>query len=142
VSQSRDLTHTEFTLNGDLEELAHLLQEVERFCAAQGIAGDPEFQLTLVLDELFTNSIRHGGCQGIAGAVVIRLEPAGNAIRVEFRDRGTPFDPLSAPPPDLTADLAVRAKGGLGVHFVRQIMRHLQYDRCGDWNRLTMELPI
>lgn len=118
------------------------MSEVERFCAAQGLGQDPQFQLTLVLDELFTNSIRHGGCRGVADAVEIRMQSAEDAVRVEFRDRGTPFDPLSAPPPDLTADLAVRAKGGLGVHFVRQMTRQLQYDRCGEWNRLRMELPI
>jgi anti-sigma regulatory factor (Ser/Thr protein kinase) len=142
VSQSPDLNQLAFTLNGDLSELAHMMTEVERFCAAQGLTGDPQFQLTLALDELFTNSVRHGGCKGVAAAVEIRLETGEGAVRVEFRDRGTPFDPLTVPPPDLKAPLEERARGGLGVHFVRQMMSNLQYDRCGDWNRLTMELPI
>jgi anti-sigma regulatory factor (Ser/Thr protein kinase) len=142
MSQSPDLTQVEFTLNGNLSELAHLASEVARFCAAAGLGEDPEFQLNVTLDELFTNAIRHGGCSGVAGAVAIRLESGESAVRVDYRDRGVPFDPLSVPPPDLAAPLEQRAKGGLGVHFVRQMMRHLQYDRCGEWNRLTMELPI
>jgi serine/threonine-protein kinase RsbW len=142
VSQSPDLTHLELTLNGDLSELAHLMNEVERFCLGRGLGDDPKFQLTLALDELFTNSVRHGGCKGVAGAVEIRLEASAGVVRVEFRDRGTPFDPLTVAPPNLQASLEERAAGGLGVHFVRQMMRDLQYDRCGEWNRLTMELPI
>ena len=119
-----------------------MMTEVESFCAAQGLTGEPQFQLTLALDELFTNSVRHGGCKGVACVVKIRLETAEGAVRVEFRDRGIPFDPLTVPPPDFQAPLEERAKGGLGVHFVRQMMRNLQYDRCGEWNRLTMELPL
>lgn len=142
MSQSPDLTHTEFTLNGNLSDLARLANEIERFCAAHSLGEHPQFQLTLALDELFTNAVRHGGCQGVEGAVVIRLKPEADRVRVEFRDRGVPFDPTSVPPPDLTAPLAERAKGGLGVHFVRHLVQQLQYDRCGEWNRLTMELPI
>ncbi len=141
MSQSPDLIQLSFTLNGELAELAHMMTEVERFCAAQGLTGDPQFQLTLALDELFTNSVRHGGCKGVAAAVEIRLEAAAGAVRVEFRDRGASFNPLTVPPPNLAAPLEERAQGGLGVHFVRQIMRNLQYDRCGEWNRLRMELP-
>jgi len=118
------------------------MQEVERFCADQGLGDDPKFQLTLALDELFTNSIKHGGCKGVESAVAIRLEPAEAAVHVEFRDRGTPFDPLTVAPPNLKASLEERAAGGLGVHFVRQMMRNLQYDRSEEWNRLTMELPL
>ncbi len=118
------------------------MREVEQFCAVRGLGEDLQFQLTLALDELFTNAVRHGGCAGVAGAVEIRLAAGDAAVRVEFRDRGTPFDPLTVPPPNLQATLEERAAGGLGVHFVRQTMRNLQYDRCGEWNRLTMELPI
>lgn len=118
------------------------MREVEQFCAARGLSDDPQFQLTLALDELFTNAVRHGGCHGVPEAVKILLCAEDGVVKVEFRDRGSAFDPTTVPPPDLPATLEERAKGGLGVHFVRQMMRNLQYDRCGDWNRLTMELPV
>ncbi len=119
-----------------------MMREVEHFCAERGLGGDPQFQLTLALDELFTNSVRHGGCRGMKNAVEIRMAQVEGAVQVEFRDRGAPFDPLTVPPPNFEASLEERARGGLGVHFVRQIMRKLEYDRCGEWNRLTMELPL
>lgn len=126
------------TLDGALSELPRLVEGI----ASLQLPEEPEFQLNLALEELFTNAIEHGGCTGMRGAVEIRMEPAGGGVRVEYRDRGTPFNPLAAPEPSLDAPLAERAAGGLGVHFVRQVMRNLQYDRSGEWNRLTMELPL
>lgn len=140
--QSRDLTTVEITLDGSMSELTRLSREVASFCTAHALGDDPEFQLNLVLEELFTNSVQHGGCAGSSHCVAIRLQPVDGAVRVEFRDRGEPFNPLDAPPPDLAAPLVERAAGGLGVHFVRQMMKNLQYDRAGGWNRLSMELSI
>ena len=140
--QSRDLTTVEITLDGSMSELSRLAREIASFCSAHGLGEDPEFQLNLVLEELFTNSVEHGGCAGVSGCVAIRLEQSDGVVRVEFRDRGAPYNPLDAPRPDLAVPLADRAIGGLGVHFVRQMMQNLQYDRAGDWNRLSMELTI
>lgn len=126
------------SLDGNLSELSRLSAGIASLC----LPDEPEFQLNLALEELFTNAIEHGGCKGMAKAVEIRMESAAGGLCVEYRDRGAPFNPLAAPEPDMNAPLAQRASGGLGVHFVRQIMRNLQYDRSGEWNRLTMELPV
>ena len=91
--------------------------------------------MNLALEELFTNALRHGGCEGMQQAVRIRLERDGDGVRVEFCDRGRPFDPAGAPPPD------PGRIGGLGIHLVRRIMRDFQYQRAGDWNRITMRRP-
>jgi len=40
--------------------------------------------------------------------------------------------------PNLAAPLAERHTGGLGIHLVRQTVRDLEYQRAGEWNRLTM----
>ncbi|HWC99302.1 MAG TPA: ATP-binding protein [Candidatus Sulfopaludibacter sp.] len=140
MSQFQNLTTSELTLDGSMAELSRLSQHVAQYCAAHSLGDDAEFQLNLVLEELFTNSVEHGGCAGMTAAVEIRLEARDGGVHVEFGDRGAPFNPLDAPPPDLTAPLEQRASGGLGVHFVRQMMKHLQYDRSGEWNRLSMEL--
>jgi serine/threonine-protein kinase RsbW len=91
--------------------------------------------LNLALEELFTNAVQHGGCEGMERAVKIRLEAAGDGVQVEYCDRGTPFDPANAPAPD------VSRIGGLGVHLVRNIMRDFKYQRAGEWNRITMRRP-
>jgi serine/threonine-protein kinase RsbW len=100
-----------------------------------------EFDLNLVLEELFANAVNHGGCDGMEDAVQVRLQLLGDGVHVEYSDRGRPFDPLSAPEPDLDASLEDRKVGGLGVHLVRQIMRDLEYRRADGRNRITMRRP-
>ena len=133
--------HAEFSLNGNLHELERLAARVEEFCAQNSLPEEAPFQLNLVLEELFVNTIRHGGCEGVNDSTHIELNAGAGGVHVEFRDRGTPFDPTSAPPADLLQPLEERRGGGLGIHLVREIMREVQYRREGEWNRLSMVLP-
>ena len=71
-------------------------------------------------------------------AVQVRLQVRDNGVLLEYSDRGRPFDPLTAPEPDLEAPLQERGIGGLGVHLVRQIMRDVDYRRADGWNRIVM----
>jgi serine/threonine-protein kinase RsbW len=141
VAAARDLTP--FVLQGRLEELERIALELERFCQAQALDGDVEYDLNLVLEELFTNSLRHGGCDGLADAAWMQIERADDGIYLIYADRGAPYDPIaSAPRPDLSAPIEQRSAGGLGVHLVRQIMTDIEYKREGDWNRLSMRRPL
>ena len=131
-------TDLEFALDGNVGELERLATQVGDFCQRNGLEGDVEFDLNLVLEELFMNTIRHGGCRDQAGAARIVLRMAGGAVELEYRDRGIPFNPLDAPPARTDAPLEERNPGGLGIHLVRQIMTDVRYRRSDDENRLTM----
>jgi serine/threonine-protein kinase RsbW len=138
VAQSTD----SLLLNGKLNEIQRLVAEAARFCKENGLTEDLEFDLNLVLEELLTNAIRHGGCGGMRDAVCVRLAMLENGVSIEFADRGAPFDPTTAPEPELDAPLDQRQAGGLGIHLVRQIVRDLRYERVDGWNRLTMRRPM
>jgi anti-sigma regulatory factor (Ser/Thr protein kinase) len=129
-------------LNGNLRELARLTAEIEQFCGLHGLAEDVEFDLVLVLEELFVNSVRHGGCEGVEDAAEVRLTMLADGIALEYADRGTPFDPTKTPVPDATAPVEERLAGGLGIHLMRQIMRDFEYHRLDGWNRIRMRRPI
>jgi serine/threonine-protein kinase RsbW len=142
MSQSPNLS-AQFRLNGELSELPRLAAEVQRFCHAESLGDSAAFSLNLVLEELFANVVTHGGCGGMNDAVTVRLRrDSGGALAIEFVDRGAPFDPSTAPAPDLAAPLAERQAGGLGLHFVRTLARIVQYRRDGGWNRLELRLPL
>jgi serine/threonine-protein kinase RsbW len=129
-------------LDGKLTELARLTAETAQFCSSHGLAVDVEFDLTLVLEELFVNSVRHGGCDGMDGAAEVHFTMLADGVALEYADRGMPFDPTGAPTPDVAAPLAERLEGGLGIHLMRQIMRDFEYHRLGGWNRIRMRRPI
>jgi serine/threonine-protein kinase RsbW len=128
-------------LNGNLSELERLTAAVADFCAANSLDDETGFQLNLVLEELFVNTVRHGGCEGVPDSAHVRLRCAAEGVEVEFRDRGRPFDPTAVPGTDIHASLEERSGGGLGIHLVREIMRDLDYERDGEWNQLRMRRP-
>ncbi len=132
------LTETDIALDGSVNELQRLTTAVADFCREHRLDEAVEFDLNLVLEELFMNTVRHGGCQGVAGAAQVRLRMAADGVEVQYLDRGIPFNPLDAPQPDLSVPLIERRPGGLGVHLIRQIMRDSRYQRSGDTNQLTM----
>ena len=138
MSQSTD----SLLLDGKLSELSSLNAELARFCRDHALGDNVEFDLNLVLEELFTNSIRHGGCEGVPGAVRVDLRAEPGGVFIEYADRGAPFHPDEAPVPNLDASLEERQGGGLGIHLVRQIVRDLRYERADGWNRLTMLRPV
>ena len=76
------------------------------------------------------------------GAAEVQFTLLADGVAVEYADRGTPFDPTQAPATDVTAPLAERLRGGLGIHLMRQIMRDFEYHRLDGWNRLRMRRPI
>jgi serine/threonine-protein kinase RsbW len=128
----------EIALDGSVSELERLAAEVGAFCRAHALGENVEFDLNLVLEELFTNSVRHGGCAGLSPAARIRLSPGAEGVAIEYRDRGTPFNPLEAPEANIHAPLEERRPGGLGIHLMRQIMTDLRYRRTDGENELTM----
>jgi serine/threonine-protein kinase RsbW len=128
----------EIALDGSVSELDRLAAEVGDFCRANALDEDAEFDLNLVLEELFTNSVRHGGCAGQSPAARIRLNREADGIAIVYRDRGVAFNPLDAPEANIHAPLEERRPGGLGIHLMRQIMTGLEYRRADDENVLEM----
>ena len=54
------------------------------------------------------------------------------------QDAGKPFDRLQVPHPDPKAPLESRAKGGLGVFFVRNVMDRVAYRRGDGCSTVTL----
>jgi len=131
----------EFSLNGNLSELERLTAEIARFCRENSLGEEVEFQLNLVLEELFVNTVRHGGCAGAKDSTRVRLLAGADGVDVTFADRGVPFDPTLAPAAKVDLPLEERHAGGMGIHLVREIMRDLRYQRSGEWNQIRMKRP-
>ena len=132
------------SLAGNFSELARLSAATAGFCRENALSPDIESDLNLVLEELFVNSLKHGGCDGMAEAVQVSFTLQPHAVVLDYADRGGPFDPTQVPAAGLAAPLAARAEGGLGIHLVRQIVRDIEYHRVDGWNHLRMRrfLPV
>ena len=119
------------------------LDEIRDFVGA--IARDAGFDdrgiynIQLATDEAASNIMEHAYEDAPDGVLEISCGMDGNAIRIVFVDHGEPFDPADVPPPDLTADLADRKIGGLGIYLMRKLMDEVHYQSAGTkGNTLTL----
>jgi anti-sigma regulatory factor (Ser/Thr protein kinase) len=80
----------------------------------------------------------HGSQPGSMPLVEVSLHRAAESVTMTIEDDGSEFDPLSLPPPDVTASLGNRPVGGLGVFLVRKMMDTVSYARIAGRNQLRM----
>ena len=105
-----------------VESAVQLGVAVEQWANASGLASGQTQRAAIVLDELFSNAIRHGvePTQG-DGTVWIRLNAWQGQLIGQFRSPEPAFEPVAIAPPDLGLPLEQRAIGGLGLHLVWQL---------------------
>lgn len=129
----------EIILKNDHAELPRLAEEVESFLAAHDASDSVIFKINLVLDELVTNILSYGyPDQATTHEIAVRLGLQGREVELTIDDDGIAFNPLDAVKPDLEASLEDRVVGGLGVHFMREIMARVEYRREAGHNVLVM----
>ena len=108
------------TLRNHSSEISRLVDRLEAFGAEAGLPPDVTFRLTLSLDEIVSNVIRHGFADQAEHEIAVRVDVADGLVTATVVDDGEPFDPREAPAPDLDAPLEERKAGGLGMHLVRR----------------------
>jgi serine/threonine-protein kinase RsbW len=121
-----------------LGELSRVHDLVSKFAAAEKLSPEVVFDLNVVLDELLSNVIKYGHVEGAGNDIEVRLAVVDGVLEIRLEDDGKPFDPLSLPPPDLNRAFSEREPGGLGVHFVRNLMHEAEYARVAGRNRLIL----
>jgi anti-sigma regulatory factor (Ser/Thr protein kinase) len=123
----------------DPKQLAVLNQFLREFWSAAGLAPAAMQPFELALEEVFMNVVMHGSEPGRTPWVEVALDGGtAESVAMTVEDDGPRFDPLSLPPPDLSAGLDQRPVGGLGVFLVRQMMDTVSYQRIGARNQLRM----
>ncbi|MFO7652419.1 MAG: ATP-binding protein [Candidatus Krumholzibacteriia bacterium] len=111
----------------DLAALPDAFAAVALFCVERPEAGSSQPALELVVEELFTNLVRHN--QGGGSDIVLELAWSDGALRILLIDREVDdFEsPVALPPPDRRAPRMNR-EGGLGIPLVRGLCDELVYD--------------
>lgn len=124
-----------------IESLPLLVAFVREFFAERRWDPERAFDVDLVLEELFTNMVRHA--RGGTSEIEVGLTADDEALTVRLRDEGVePWDPAQAPPVDVNRPLEERRPGGLGIHFIRQIARDLRVEHVNGATIVTAVLGM
>lgn len=122
-----------FQILKDRDGLTTLSEHLEKVSVKWNIAPKDLLQLNLILDELITNIIEHGGgCTKCP--IEIELEKTKTQYRVKLSDGGPPFDPTKGKTTDVTLPMDERGCGGLGILFVKRFSDCCSYQRKDDKN--------
>ena len=118
------------------------LEEVQAFLAervGEDCSPKAQMQLDLAAEEIFINIANYAYAPGEGDACLrVDVSDEPRCVRLTFRDRGVPYDPLAREDPDVTAMAGERKIGGLGIFLTKQLMDDVLYEYSDGQNVLTL----
>ena len=118
-------------ISGEFRREVDALREIFVFLATfvdgHEIDEKTAFCINLVVEELFTNMVRHN--EGGGDRISVSIERRDDRLHLELVDTDVePFDPATAEVPPIDAGIEERRPGGLGIYLVRKMVDDLNYD--------------
>lgn len=95
-------------------------------------------EIQLAVEEWYVNIVKHGFQGEPYGHVHIQVQYKDGWIIIRMTDDGPAFDPHTIPSLEKPRDPQQAKIGGLGFHFIRNVMDSTSYEREGGKNILTM----
>jgi anti-sigma regulatory factor (Ser/Thr protein kinase) len=126
----------EIRIENNLSEITRVADMVDEFAARHQFPDAVIFALNVALDEILNNIISYGYEDSGHHEILVRVALGRGSVEAIVEDDGKPFDPLAAPAPDLTSK--DREPGGVGLHFVRNLMNEVTYARRDGINCLRL----
>jgi serine/threonine-protein kinase RsbW len=120
-----------------LDQLSRVLAFVEGFLEKEGLQ-EGVFEIQLAVEEWYVNIVKHGFGGKDLGRVKLSLSFSQGSLEVQIRDNASAFDPHSLPSPEPPKSVEEAKIGGLGVHFIRNLMDTTSYRRVDGWNIFSM----
>jgi serine/threonine-protein kinase RsbW len=128
-------------VSGEFRREVAALREVfvflARFVDGREIDEKTAFCINLVVEELFTNMVRHN--EGGGESIALSLERRDDHVFLELIDTDVePFDPDTAEVPPVDAGIEDRRPGGLGIYLVRKMVDELKYEYESEGRRMRI----
>ena len=128
-------------LTKNISDLTILVTKLEQFFEENNTSSI-SMPMTLILEELYTNTITHGASDGRDVFIEVNLSIDKDELIMTYEDNGIPFNVLELPDPDLTASIENREVGGLGVHYVKTLTDSVEYEYVEKHNVLKMKKKL
>lgn len=121
----------------EIGAIGEVFSFLETFVDSQEIDEKTAFCINLVVEELFTNMVRHN--KGGADRITLSAERRNERVHLELVDFDVePFDPETAEVPPVDAGIEERRPGGLGIYLVRKMVDDLNYDYEAEDRRMRI----
>lgn len=114
---------------------------IDEFAEATRLGREDRHKLTLIVEELFTNTVTHGHRGDSNAPVQISLEDTDGGLQLTYEDSAPQFDPLAASRrTDIDSTINERRVGGLGVFLTIGLANGADYRFVEGHNRILLTL--
>jgi serine/threonine-protein kinase RsbW len=128
----------DFLIKNNLAEIEPLTESIVSYCKDIGLDEAVCYDVRLALEEAISNTIKYGYENHQEHTIQVRAGFENRELFLEIEDDAKEFNPLEAPPPDLTLPVEKRPIGRLGIYLMRSLMDYVNYKRSGGKNILRM----
>ena len=123
----------------EIDALEEIFRFLEGFVDETALDEGAAFTINLVVEELFTNMVRHN--TGGGEFIDLGIERRGDVLHLELVDIDVDqFDPTEAPKPAIAAGIENRRPGGLGLHIVETMVDTLEFDYETESRRMRVSV--
>jgi anti-sigma regulatory factor (Ser/Thr protein kinase) len=113
------------------------LEVAERFAVQAALTPAAAARLRIVVEELVSNVLRHGGASSEI-ALDLVLSTAQGHVQLALADDGPAFNPNA----ERQFEGPDRERGGgVGLALIRSWAQQIHYTRDGEFNRIRLTLP-
>ena len=134
---------TERIFPAKTEELSAVLGFVEETLEGYECPMKMQTAICVAIEEVFVNVAHYAYGEGEGDvSFAIGFDPQSRLATFRMADKGTPFDPLQKPDPDITLSAENREIGGLGIFITKKTMDMVTYTYENGENILIMKKKI
>jgi anti-sigma regulatory factor (Ser/Thr protein kinase) len=127
----------QITLPASVDRLADVFSFIDNAVRESLPDKEQQSNVKTAVEEIFVNIAYYAYPSG-EGDVTVSVAVTPDKLSIEFKDNGTPYNPLAKPDPDMSLPADNREIGGLGIYMVKNIMDEISYKYCDRQNVLTI----
>ncbi len=114
---------------------------IDEFGTVAELGREDRHKLTLIVEELFTNTVNHGHRGDSDAPVFITFEEDEGDVQLIYEDSAPQFDPLAAGNrTDIDSTIRERKVGGLGIFITIGLTEKADYSYVEGRNRICLRL--
>lgn len=130
-----------FQYTSEIQAIPLIRKDLEELAREWDLPGSELRQIILIVEELFSNTIRYAFHDESEHRIEIRISMNGGMVSIELIDDGVPFNPMDYNPA-LHPDPAAQDDGGMGLTLVKTFADAIEYRREDPGNHLVIRKII
>ena len=133
------------TIAADDREYPQLREFMDSACLQAGCSPGQRTRVQLVVEELFSNTVKYGRRETAPASVTVTVDFEGrHPMTVHYEDDAPKHDAFgqSETDDDFKRTVTSRKVGGLGIVLVRELGKDVSYSWSGGKNRVTFSVAL